>query len=162
MECVAMSIEYKFRASVNKVFARLSDAEYLVNRCLALGELSADCTIEEDDDETVISMTRRVERSLPSFLSRMFDTRQTVELIERWTGRGNSRQGSYTLRVVGQPVTVAAQMRLKSEPGGGCSYHITHTAKANIPLIGKRVESFIITQTEAGARAELDHLAKSL
>lgn len=157
-----MAIEYKFKASVNTVFARLTDADYLVDRCLALGELSADCTIEEDSDETVINMTREVERKLPSFLAKIFDTKQSVELVERWKGKGKIRHGSYTLTVQGQPVTVEAEMRLKAEPDGGCTYTIAHRARARIPLLGARIEKFILEQTEAGAREELDHLAKSL
>jgi hypothetical protein len=158
----AMAIEYNFDAPVNKVFARLTDADYLVDRCLALGELSAECTIEEDKEETVITLTREVERKLPSFLARLFDPRQTVELVERWKGKGNTRHGSYTMKVQGQPVTIEAEMRLKAVPGGGCTYVITHSATAQIPLLGGRIEKFILAQTETGARDELDHLAASL
>lgn len=157
-----MAIEYKFKASVNTVFERLTDADYLVERCLELGELSADCTIEEDRAETVINMTREVERKLPSFLAKIFDTCQTVELVERWKGKGKIRHGSYTLTVKGQPVTVEAEMRLMADADGGCTYTICHSARAMIPLLGVRIEKFILEQTEAGARAELDHLAASL
>lgn len=157
-----MSIEYSFNAPIEKVFDRLTDADYLVDRSLALGDLSAECTVEDDNAEVVITMVREVERALPSFLARLFDSKQTVELVERWKGKGKTYHGSYQLRVKGQPVTVEAEMRLKAEPGGGCTYVIGHECKASIPLIGRRIESFMLTQTESGARAELDHLAKSL
>ena len=49
-----MSMEYKFQASADRVFALLTDGVYLVDRWLALGELSADCTVEDDNDETVM------------------------------------------------------------------------------------------------------------
>jgi len=157
-----MSIEYRFKAGADKVFDRLTDADFLVDRCLALGELSADCTVEEEDDEVVITLTREVERNLPAFLSRIFDSRQTVEMVERWNTRGATLEGRFTLKVEGQPVTVEAVMTLEPEGKGGCVYSVEHSAKASIPLIGRRVESFIIGQTEAGARAELDYLAKAL
>jgi len=157
-----MTIEYKFKSSIATVFDRLTDADYLVDRALELGELSADCTVEDDNDGVVITMTREVQQQLPSFLARLFDARQTVELTERWKGKGNTRHGSYSLRIVGQPVTVEADIRLKSDPGGGCSYAITHKAKAQIPLIGRRVESFILSQAEEGARMELQHLETNL
>ncbi len=153
-----MSIDYHFTASVERVFALLTDADFLVDRCLALGELAADCTIEDDDDEVVITLNREVERNLPAFLSRLFESRQNVEMVERWSRRG----GRFTLKVIGQPVTVTAQMKLRADPAGGCTYTVQHTAKANVPLIGRRLESFILGQTEAGARAELDYLATAL
>jgi Protein of unknown function (DUF2505) len=158
-----MSFDYRFEAGADKVFALLTDADFLVDRCLALGERSAECSVEDDDDEVVINLTREVERNVPAFLSRLFGSSQTVEMVERWQARGATRQGRFTLKVVGQPVVVEATMTLRRAPkGGGCVYSIEHSAKANIPLVGRRVESFILGQTEAGARAELDYLAKAL
>jgi hypothetical protein len=157
-----MTIEFTFKNGVAAVFDLLTDADYLVERALELGELSADCTVEDDNDGVVITMTREVQQHLPAFLARLFDARQTVELTERWKGKGNTRHGSYSLRIVGQPVTVEAEIRLKSDPGGGCTYAITHKAKAQIPLIGRRVEQFILSQAEEGTRKELDHLEARL
>lgn len=157
-----MSIEYTFRANADRVFALLTDADYLVDRCLALGELSADCTVEGDNDETVITLSREVERNLPSFLARLFESRQKIEMIERWRAKGNIRHGSAVLKVKGQPIVIEAEMTLKADGNESCTYTVSHSAKAQMPLIGRRVESFIVSQTESGARAELDHLAAAL
>lgn len=156
-----MSIEYSFTAPVEKVFDRLTDVDYLVDRSLALGELSAECVVEEDQRQTVITMTREVERALPSFLARLFNTKQTIELVEQWTRAGKGFEGSYRLQVKGQPVTVDAKLQLKPVRGG-CVYVIEHTCKAAIPLLGRRIESFMLDQIVDGTHAELDHLAASL
>jgi uncharacterized protein YndB with AHSA1/START domain len=157
-----MTIEYHFKASADKVFALLTDPDYLVDRSLALGELSAECSVDETAGGVVITMTREVERKLPSFLAKLFDTRQKVELVERWKQKGKAREGSYTLKVIGQPVTVSAALRLEPTGRSGCTYTVTHTAKAGIPLIGRKIEGFILEQTADGARAELDHLKNQL
>ena len=158
-----MPIEYTFGASVDRVFERLSNPDFLVDRCLALGEISAECSVEDDGKQVVIALTREVERSLPSFLSRLFESRQTIEQVERWKqSKGNIRHGSMLIKVIGQPVTIEAEMRLKPGSSSGCSYVIAHTVKANMPLIGRRVETFMLTQIETGARAELDYLVKAL
>jgi hypothetical protein len=157
-----MPLEYHFKATADKVFAKLSDPDYLVQRCLDLGELSAECSVDDDGKEVVITLQREVERKLPAFLAKLFDPRQDVEMVERWSGKAGARTGSYTLKVAGQPVTVSAKMSLKAGPRGGCTYTVTHAAKAKIPLIGGRIEAFILEQTEQGARAELEHLAKHL
>ena len=52
-----MSIEFRFAAAVDRVFALMTDADFLVDRCLALGELSAECTIEDVDDEIVVTLS---------------------------------------------------------------------------------------------------------
>ena len=66
----------------------------------------------------VITLNREVERNLPAFLSRLFESRQNVEMVERWSRRGGVRQGRFTLKVIGQPVTVAAEMKLHAGPIG--------------------------------------------
>ena len=157
-----MTIEYHFKASADKVFALLCDEGYLSDRCLALGELAAKCRVKERGAEVEITMNRRVQRKLPAFLARIFDTTQTVQLVERWKKTGKERSGSYVLTVAGQPVTVSAALSLKPAGRGGCTYTVTHAAKANIPLIGRKIEQFILDQTADGARAELDHLAQHL
>lgn len=157
-----MTFEYHFKASPDKVFARLCDADYLVARCLALGERAAECTVDDDGEGVVITLHREIERKLPAFLAKFFDPVQRVEMVERWSCEGKRRIGNYRLTVEGQPVTVSAEMQLEPAPGRGAIYRVTHHAKARIPLLGRRIEAFILEQTADGARAELDHLAKRL
>lgn len=156
-----VSLEFSLPASIETVFDRLTDPDYLVERSLELGELSADCEVEESGKEVVITMRREVERKLPAVLARLFSPRQTVELVERWNTAGRVHKGSYRLSVLGQPVTVSATLELKAAGAGKSLYTVSHSAKASIPLVGGKVEAFILSQTEAGARAELEHLAKS-
>jgi len=157
-----MTIEYHFKAPLDKIFARLCDADYLVERCLALGELAADCTVDDDGEGVVITMNREVERKLPAFLARLFDPVQRVEMVERWHRDGVARRGTYRMTVAGQPVTVSAELALQPAPRGGCTYTVTHQATAKIPLLGRRIEAFILEQTTDGARRELEHLARHL
>lgn len=156
-----MALEFSLPASVEAVFERLTDPDYLVERSLALGELDADCTVEEDGAAVLITMRRQIERKLPAVLARLFSPRQTIELVERWNTSGRVHKGRYELKVLGQPVTVTAELQLKAAGAGKSLYTVSHSAKAAIPLVGGKVEAFILSQTEAGARAELDHLAKS-
>jgi len=157
-----MGIEYHFKASADRVFDLLTNADFLVQRSLALGELRADCTIEDDDEHIVITLTREVERGVPAFLSPLFQSRQTLEIVERWTVRGTTRLGHSVLVLRGQSVSVESELKLRPEPLGSCTYTVNHTVHAPIPLIGRRVESYFLGQTEATARAELDHLAGRL
>ncbi len=157
-----MAIEYRFKASVDRVFGLLTNADFLVQRSLSLGELRAECTIEDDDDQAVITLTREVERNVPAFLSPLFESHQTLEIVERWTVRGATRLGHSVLVLQGQPVTIESELRLGAESANSCIYSANHSVRAPIPLIGRRIESFFLGQTEATLRAELDHLANSL
>lgn len=157
-----MGIEYHFKASLDRVFDLLTNADFLVQRSLSLGELRADCTIEDDGEQAVVTLTREVERNVPAFLSPLFQSRQSLEIVERWTARGNPRLGHSVLVLGGQSITIESELKLSAESPNGCTYGVTHAVRAPIPLIGRRVESFFLGQTEATTRAELDYLASRL
>ena len=106
-------------------------------------------------------MNRTVERDLPSFLSKLFSSEQTFELVETWRDAGDGREASYEMRFEGQPVTVFADITL-TDSDEGCIYAINHTCKAKIPLIGGRVEKFVLNQIIEGCDDELEYLAEAL
>lgn len=157
-----MAIEHHFKANTERVFSLLTNADYLVQRSLALGELSADCTVEDDGEQVVITLMREVERAMPAFLAPLFHNDQTLEIVERWSIRGATRLGHAVLTVRGQPVTIESDLKLHAESASECRYSVNFTVRAEIPLIGRRVESFFLGQTEATARAELEYLASVL
>ena len=105
-------------------------------------------------------MKRQVERSLPSFAQKLFNSVQVINLREEWQKNGDGYQGSYQIEIEGQPVSISADFSL-SVKGDGASYSITHHCKAKIPIIGKKIEKYIQGQTEDGAREELTHALKS-
>lgn len=157
-----MAMSFKFPHSVDDVFALMTDPDFLANRCIELGELSAECEVEESEDgEVVVRMTREVVRDLPSFLASMFNPQQTMELEEHWRDDGEGKSGSYTVTVVDQPVTLSAKFSLQPT-ADGCEYTIEHSAKAKIMLVGKQVEKFIIGQTGEGAKKEMEVLRRAL
>ena len=67
-----VSLEYAFDCNVDRVFSLLTDPDFLVDRSIQLGELAAECDVTERKDETVVSMTREVERKLPAFAAKLF------------------------------------------------------------------------------------------
>jgi hypothetical protein len=50
-----------------------------------------------------------------------------------------------------------AKFKLKPVDGGS-EYSIDYSCKAKIPLVGGKVEAFILGQTEEGMRKEMDYL----
>ncbi len=156
-----MSLTYQFSHDVDTVFALLTDPDFLVDRSLDLGELSADCEVEEEGSKVTIRMTREVSRDIPKFLAKVFSSTQTLEFVEEWQSIGDTKIGKYSCNVVDQPVTVNAKFKL-SPTDEGCEYSIEHSAKAKIPLIGGKVEKFIAGQTGDGVDKEMDYLESKL
>lgn len=156
-----MSVYHDFNHDTDSVYELLTDPQFLVDRCIALGELSADCDFEEDGDEVIIRLTREVQRDLPRVLAKLFDPVQVMDMTERWQPDGEGWSGDWSMEVRGQPVTITAKFKL-APTAGGCRYSVSHRVKANIPLVGGRVEKYILGQTGDGARAELDYLRDCL
>jgi hypothetical protein len=156
-----MSVNYDFVQDAESVYELLTDPQFLVDRCIALDELSAECDIEEHGEEIVISLTREVQRDLPKVLAKLFDPVQIMDMTERWQPDGDGWSGDWSIEVRGKPVTINAKFKLAAT-ADGCRYSVSHRVKANIPLVGGRVEKYVLGQTGEGARAELDYLRNYL
>ncbi len=154
-------MQVKFTAPLDTVYAALTDPKFLEERCLELGELSANCKVRKLAHGHAVTMKREVKRELPSFLSKLFNPVQTIVIEERWSDDDEGKTATYKLEVNGQPVEVTADISLRPA-GKGCVYEIEHRCKARIPLIGGQIERFVLGQTEAGCKDELDYLAASL
>ncbi|TNF36711.1 MAG: DUF2505 domain-containing protein [Gammaproteobacteria bacterium] len=156
-----MSHRFEFSHDVETVYSLMTDPQFLVDRSLALGELSADCEVEEDDESATVTMSREVKRDLPAFLAKLFNPVQSMHMTEEWQRVDDGFSGHYHIDVQGQPVTIDAEFTLK--PGKkGCIYTIDYTCKARIPMVGRKVEQFIIDQAKTGVTAEMAYLKKQL
>ena len=154
-------MEKKFTAPVDKVFGLLTDPKWLEARSLALGELSASCKTKKAAGGATVTMKRRLHRELNAVISKVLNPESDIELEERWLVDKDKRTGTFTLQIVGKPITVTAEFELVPE-GKGCVYRIQHQAKVRVPIIGGVVEKFVIGQTEQGCADELDYLADYL
>ncbi len=156
-----MSVSLQFEQDLETVWTRLLDPDFRVERSLALGELSADCEIEDHGDRVTVTMQREVTRELPSVLAKVFNPKQTLNFQEEWQADGDGWKGNIQITIKGQPVTLTAEMSLQPK-GSGCEYRVSHRCKAKIPLVGGKVEKFVLSQTDDGAVEELDYLKKVL
>jgi hypothetical protein len=157
-----MSIIHKFSADTDAVFALMTDADILAERCKALGEKNIKCSVDQQGRKTVVHLSRTVKRDLPKVLAAMFSAENTINMKEQWEAIGSTYMGSYTAEVVGQPVALSAKFKLKPTADGGCEYTIDYQCKASIPLVGKKIEEFIISQTAGGLDGEINWIKKKL
>ncbi|HRF88406.1 MAG: DUF2505 domain-containing protein [Cellvibrionales bacterium] len=157
-----MSITHHFSQDADAVFAAMTNSDWLIQRCSDLGEKNIACTVEEKGRKTAVQLTRTVKRDLPKVLAAMFNAENTLRMNEQWEVVGSTYMGTYSVEVQGQPVNLSARFKLKPAADGGCEYSIDYQCKAAIPLVGKKVEEFIISQTANGLAQEIDWLKKKL
>jgi len=157
-----MSLEFTFNHSADDVFDLFCDPDFLVERSMALGELSADAEVDEDDSGKItIIMRREVKQELPAFLAKLFNPQQSITMTDEWRLVGNNYVGKGEFLVQGQPVNVKTEMTLKPK-GDGCVFSIKYKPTAKIPLIGGKVEKFIQGNCEEGTMKELKFTASRL
>lgn len=156
-----MTLAFSFDQDINTVVEKLFDPDFRVDRSVALGDLSADCEIDGSEHAPTVLMNREVLRDLPSVLAKVFNPKQTLRFTENWQREGDDWVASVKVEVQGQPVVISADYRI-SPKGDGCEYTATHKCKAKIPLVGGKVEKFVLAQTDDGAEQELRYLAEAL
>lgn len=157
-----MSISHHFSHDADVVFAAMTNSEWLIQRCTEMGEKNITCSVAENGRKTTVQLTRTVKRDLPKVLAAMFSAENTLHMNEQWEVVGSTYMGTYSAAVEGQPVNLSARFKLKPAADGGCDYSIDYQCKAAIPLVGKKVEEFIISQTAGGLEQEIRWLKKKL
>ena len=152
-----MTVHAEFEHDVQAVHDALTAPQFLVDRSQALGELCAECDVEDNEEFTTISMVREVGRALPGVLARLFDPVHVMDMTEKWQPDGEGWRGNWTMAVRGQPVTILGSFELVPT-NGGCRYSVSHQARAKISFVGSQVQKFILGQTIKGANDELEYL----
>ena len=157
-----MSSEFFFDQSPKVLFDLICDPDFLVERSIAIGEVSADAEIAEDADGVIyITMRREVDQELPPFLAKLFNSRQVLNVEEEWTQDGNHFNGTSLYQVEGKKVSVSIVMSIQPS-GSGSMYRVSHKPKADIPLMKKKIEAFIKSNCENGAKKEAAYMASKL
>ena len=155
-------MEQKYAASVDKVFALLTDPKWLEARCLALGELSATVKAKKAGGGVAINMKRRVKRDLPAIVAKVMPPEADLVFDEKWSAdEDGSRSGTLTMEAVGQPISMSAEFELRPS-GKGCIYTIVHKCKCSVPLIGGTIAKFAQGQVEAGCADEFGYMVDYL
>ena len=140
----------RYDATPEAVFAAFTDEKFVRAKYEALRYPEFDvveCTAT--DSGAVIKTRRLVPANVPGFAKKLFgDTTEMVQ-TDTWgaadaTGK---RTGTWTIDVPGKPVNVKGTITL-SPDGDGAVVVIDGEMKANVPLIGGKLENF------AGQEAE--------
>jgi len=131
-----------YHAPVDVVYAMKTSPEFQERKCADSGALRHDVAVREEGAGAVV-VTRRDLSSdgLPDFVKSIVGAHLSVTETYRWNAPSadGSRDGTLTVEAAGAPVAMRGTVRM--EPQGG-STHLTIDGdlKANVPLVGGRIE----------------------
>jgi len=155
-------LKFDFDCSSETLVELLCDPEFVIDRSLAMGDLEAECEVYEEEDVTTVISQRRIVRDLPGFLQRVFDPVQQVKVVEQWRATDQaSWRCQQEVDIEGVPLKLSAAIEV-APTEAGCCYRIRQSARAKLPLIGGRLESFSINQAQYGVKDDMRYVREHL
>ena len=156
-----MTIEYELGHPADRVYALLTDKQFLAERLEAVGEDPATIRISKKGKKVDIELHRAARRELPKVAAKLIGSVQKFTMKESWQPDGDGWTGNYKIEFDGVPGSVAAEFDLYPTDDG-CVYRITHKPKVNMPIVGKTLEKILASQVVDGCDAEIDYLVEVL
>jgi hypothetical protein len=152
------SVRVHFDQSVDQLFALVTAPEFLRRRCEALGEKNIVIQVDREGVRLKIRLERDLERNMPAFMKKIFSATNHLVDTQSWNTAGDTRAADWTVAIAGQK-RIDLRGRLSLIPSAaGCDYSEAFTVSVAIPLVGGRVEKYIVGETEASMRQQIDFL----
>ncbi len=153
-----ISFEHHYDAEPAKVIAMFSDREYQQTKVDELGHGPGE-VLECDplgDGGWRIVTTRIVEIEVPGFAAKFIQPTNRMKQTDEWgPDQGGVREGTWTVEARGVPVALSGTMRLEPR-GTGSVEHIAGTIKANVPLVGGKLEKLVYQGVDENIGHELE------
>ena len=156
MRAVEVTVREHFDQDVATLFALVTDPDFLRRRTEAVGEKNVVVHVDRDGGRLAIRIERDVERSLPSFMKKVFSPTHHLVDQQSWDTGGPAKVSTWTVQIQGQArVQLGGRLTLAPGASGGCDYTEVFTATVAVPLLGKQVARYILGETEATIRRQI-------
>jgi len=156
-----MTVKFAFPVGIEEIYDLLTDPDFLVDRNVALGDVDSECEAEETASGILIKMKRTRHLDMPAFLSSVLGGNPVFHTEEQWMTVQDHYYGNSTTTVGSHPGTVRTSFTLHPDKKG-CVYQISHEAKMKIPLVGRKVEQYIVQKAAEDVKKEMEYLRSSL
>ncbi|WP_460663275.1 DUF2505 domain-containing protein [Kribbella swartbergensis] len=151
-----LKLSASYDATPEEVFAIVTDATFREQACQKTKALAYSVEVTESGNDTVV----RVQREMPSDqvpdIARKF-VGQTLTIVQTETWHPAKPDGSRDADVTGEisntPVTLKGTASITAT-GSGAVQAIDLDVKVAVPLIGKKIEPFVVDAIRAGLQKE--------
>jgi hypothetical protein len=156
------TVRHRYDRSVDEVFALVTDPDFLKRRAEAAGEKNVVVRVDRDGARMTIRIERDLERKLPGFMKKVFNPTNHLVDVQTWDTAGESKTSEWTVEVQGQKrVEIRGRLTIAPAAGGGCDYTEAFTAVVRVPLIAGQVEKFVVSETEASIRQQIEFAGRA-
>lgn len=156
-----MKLNEKFTydgASVEDVFALLSDQAFRTESCGNQGATDYEVTVVPDGAGATITIVRTQAADMPDFVKKLTGSTVKVKQTEVWSGPDGdgNRTADVKVSIIGQPAEMIGKAKLFSRDGGS-DFTVDGDVKVSIPFIGKKIEPEVAKAIRVSLREEVEY-----
>lgn len=141
-----------YDATPEEIFAIVSDRTFREQACEKTKALSYEVTVTESGGDTVVRVKREMPSDdVPDIARKFVGSTLTVVQTETWhpAGPDGSREADVRGEIPGTPVSLKGTSRIAAA-GGETVQSIDLDVKVAVPLIGKKIEPFVVNAIRSG------------
>lgn len=144
-----VDVIHEYDYPVETVHAVFTDPDFYIAKFEGIGARDVEVTAAGEDDGVFTIETRReVPLEVPAALKTFLGEWTTVIQTEEWVEGGDGEYlNQLEISSDGVPARMTGSMRLYEAEGGGCVNEVSITIECGIPIVGRRLESFIAGNT---------------
>ncbi len=150
----------RFTQGPDAVYAALTDPDHLTRRAEAAGHRNIQITVDRQGDGCTMRIERDIEAEIPAIARKVVDPVNHVVSRFTWKKSGDSYTGTYDT-TVNPRISLHAKLTIRPA-ATGAEYVEEHTAKVDVPLIGKKIAGLVEKETHKSVTADLDWSARDL
>jgi Protein of unknown function (DUF2505) len=153
-----LKLSASYDATPEEVFAIVTDATFREQACEKTKALSYDVQVTESGGDTIVRVSRVMPADDVPDIARKF-VGQTLTLVQTETWHAAAADGSRRADVVGEisntPVILKGAASINGS-GAQAVQAIDLDVKVAVPLIGKKMEPFVVDAIRSGLQKEHD------
>jgi hypothetical protein len=153
-----LKMSASYDATPEEVFAIVTDTTFREQACEKTKALSYDVKVSTSGNDTVVRVSREMESTdIPDMARKFVGETLTVVQTETWhpAGADGSRTADVSGEIANTPVTLKGTARISAN-GAQTVQAIDLDVKVAVPLIGKKLEPFVVDAIRAGLQKEHD------
>lgn len=149
-----MQVSYHFDADVERVYALMSDPEFVARKYEHQGATDIQVDSDKRQDGPRLVSRRKMTIDLPGFAKKVMSPTNTIVQTDEWSpaDADGTRICRYSVEVQGVPSRIDGTVTLTAD-GGGTRQDVEAEVKVSIPLLGGKLEKFAV---DSGKKALAD------
>jgi hypothetical protein len=146
----------RYQGTPDQLMNMMKSKEYFDGKYRALGALAVTWNVfEQQGGQWVVGSTRTVPANIPAMVKKIIGENSIVTQTEKWSPDGNGGyKCDFNLTVKGAPGGTTGWMKLLPVGKSECDWVLEFDIKVPIPLLGKKLEELVESETRTNLAKE--------